>query len=308
MNTASKSVVVLAALLVIAAVGWLMLLREEPGPDAPPVVTPVTPQAASVRPPAAAVRAPPVTQPQCEGTPLTLVLDGKSQIACGGPLDTMQNGSVRTYRVEMHGESARWLRIDAIGTRVLSVALGGTSARAPDFRCKESSCSGVSISRHDAQGVRTISLSNLRLRPAHSGDDAWVSGEIRTHPEDQVAGASCPDQGLSIVTSDGSVSAFCPNGGAGFELGDDGNRTYRFTNLDGASILVALDEAQRVQQVRYEGDDTLACRGSTCGHVGVSAADAKGPRTFTFAGTTLIESSAGEHNAVLNGTLVVPPL
>jgi len=134
-----------------------------------------------------------------------------------------------------------------------------------------------------------------------------LSGRFEIPPE-QLSELACTDQGVSIVTSDSSSQTFCPRGGAGFEIADDGTRRYRFTSLDGESIVVATDRNQQIRQVRYEGEISLACRSVDCGSVRMSAADAAGARRFTFSGTTLIETESGQSNAVLNGSLILPPL
>lgn len=306
MNRTHKGMLSVVVLLALGVSGWFAL-RETPVAESAPGTTQAAVEApsepAAAAPDAAEARSVPAA---CDGPELKLALATGVETVCAGPLATIQNGSIRQYRVETTSAPARWLRIEAMGSQVFSAAIGSAGARAPEFLCKEADCKGISISRHDVQGIRTISLSEARLT---AGEDAvLVTGELRTQPEDQVAAASCPNQGVSIITSDSSASSFCPNAGAGFEVGNDGNRTYRFTNLDGASLLVALDDAERVKQVRYEGDDTLVCKSGSCGQIDVSPTDAEGQRTFTFAGTTLIETNSGERNAVLNGTLVVPPL
>jgi hypothetical protein len=134
-----------------------------------------------------------------------------------------------------------------------------------------------------------------------------LSGRFEIPPE-QLSELACAGQGVSIVTSDSSSQTFCPQGGAGFEIGDDGAKRYRFTSLDGESILVATDENQQIRQVQYEGEVSLACRSAECSSVRISAADAEGAHRFTFSGTTLIETESGQSNAVLNGSLILPPL
>lgn len=296
-----RRIVPIAALLAIATLGWFLLRPASNEPTRAVRADAPAPAPARLLPAAPVSTAPSSSAQTCDGPKLDFVFAGARESPCIGPLSTIQNGSVRTYRVDTRNSTFQSLRIDAIGTRVLRVAVG-------DFLCKESSCKGVSIGRHDVHGIRVIRLQEAPLTSADSNESLLVSGELRTRPENEVAAASCPGQGVSVVTSDSSTSWFCPNGGAGFELGDDSVKTYRFTNLDGVSILVALDDQQRLKQVRWEGDETLACRSGDCGGMRVSAPGADGERKFTFAGTTLIETSSGQRNAVLNGTLIVPPL
>jgi hypothetical protein len=249
----------------------------------------------------------------CTGQQIDLTLDGKTNTICVGTVDTNQSGSVRTYSVESTSMPARWLRIDVADRAILSAALG--SGRVTDFQCKGQGCSGISLGKRDIEGARIISISRAalkRMQPdgAESSDAAaLISGKLKTVPEHQVPGLACTagEGSVSVVTSEGSSHSFCAKGGAGFEGGNDGNRTYRFTSLDSDSILILVDPARQVKQVEFQGDATLSCAGPSCG-VRLSGPNGAGERTFTFAGTTLVEKSAGQMSAVLNGALTVPPL
>jgi hypothetical protein len=249
----------------------------------------------------------PVVPMTCQQRQIELTLGGQKQSVCVGDVSSVQNGSVRRYQVDAVDSSQRWLRIEAVGSTVLSAALGlGVSKQ---FQCRESDCAQIAIGRRDVQGVRVISLRAASLSSVSGNEEnAVVSGELSTSPEDRLPGLACTDQGLNITTSDSSSFSFCPKGGAGFELGSDGNKTYQFTSLDGESIRVAVDQNERVKQVVFQGDSTLACKSAACGIVRLSAVDRAGERTFTFAGTTLIETSKADRNAVLNGTLILPAL
>jgi ferredoxin len=240
----------------------------------------------------------------CKGQLLEVTSNELTHPACVGATSISQSGGVRVYRVESQSGPGYSLRIEAAGSIVLSAALGIDGAKV--FRCDGKACAGIVIGRHDVEGARIISLNQVVLTNARD-EQMTVNGRLQTLPEDRVPGLACTGQGVSIITSDGSSMMFCPKGGAGFEIGNDGGRTYRFTNLDGASLLIAVDQEHRARRVEYQGDVTLACASSTCG-VQISAANSAGERTFTFAGTTLLEVSAGQSNAVLNGMLIVPPL
>jgi len=274
-------------------------------PNAQQVVPPeVEPGARSNDAPAPA---PPV---RCAGQRVRVVIGGDEQDACFGETRTVQNGSVRLYEVEAMQGAQYSLRIEALGSAVLSAALrGGASLR---FRCEKGDCRGIVIGRHDVEGVRTIALNNAALSEVRADGSpspravATLTGELRTVPEDRLPALACAGQGVSVVTSDGSASTFCPNGGAGFEIGADGHRRYRFTNLDGASILIGVDDDHHARRVEYEGEEVLVCA-AAC-RVRVSRYSAAGERTFTFEGTTLLEATMGQRNAVLNGTLIVPSL
>ena len=247
----------------------------------------------------------------CSGQQLEVALDGDSESVCLGTLTTKHNGSVRSHQVSTLTAPQRWLRVEVAGGTILSAAWG--SASRPDFHCEAAACKGLTISRRDARGARVMTLERTALvRTQSSGmpsekNSLRLSGHIEIPPEELPA-LACADQGVSIVTSDSSSQTFCPLGGAGFEIGDDGNKRYRFTSLDGESILVATDEEQRIEQVQFEGEVSLACRSFECSSVRISMADVEGARRFTFSGTTLIETDSGQSNAVLNGSLILPPL
>jgi hypothetical protein len=228
-----------------------------------------------------------------------------------GALVTKHNGSVRSHQIATLTAPQRWLRVEVAGGAILSAAWG--SDLRPDFHCQATECKGIAISRRDAQGARVMTFERTQLMRIHSGgmqsiqESVQLSGRFDIPPE-QLSELTCADQGVSIVTSDSSSQIFCPQGGAGFEMSDDGAKRYRFTSLDGESILVATDRNQQVRQVQYQGEVSLACRSAECGNVRISAIGSEGAHRFTFSGTTLIETQSGQSNAVLNGSLILPPL
>jgi hypothetical protein len=247
----------------------------------------------------------------CSGHRLDVVTNDNVEPVCMGALVTKHNGSVRSHQVASLTAPQRWLRVEVAGGDILSAAWGGELR--PDFQCQAAECEGITISRRDAQGVRVMTLEQTPLMRAHSNGTPPVQGSVQLSgrfeiPPEPLSALACADQGVSIVTSDSSSQTFCPGGGAGFEINDDGTKRYRFTSLDGESILVATDQNQQVRQVQYQGEVSLACRSVECGSVRISAADASGARRFTFAGATLIEIESGQSNAVLNGSLILPPL
>ena len=256
----------------------------------------------------AAVLAPPAAAaapPACHGQTLALTLIHARSTLCLGSSSAVQNGSVRSYRFETTTGPTRSLRIDAVGTKIFAAYLNADPL--PHLQCKPQSCPNISIGRRNPDGVRTISFREI-VFAASSGERAIVNGDIRTPAEDRSAGIACDDEGVSIIAADGSATPFCSKGGVGFEIGDDGNTTYRFTNLDNESLLVVLSANQQVQRVALDGESSLICRGADCRQVQVSKLNAVGERTFTFSGTSLVDARSGESNVVLNGTLVVPPL
>lgn len=232
----------------------------------------------------------------------------KAEPVCLGTITTKYNGSVRLHQVATLETPRRWLRVEVAGGTILSAGWG--SDLRPDFYCQGVECKGIVISRRDARGARVMTFERTRLMAISSNE---IRASLQLHgsltiPPEQLPEFACAGQGVSIVTSDSASQTFCPLGGAGFEVADDGTKRYRFTSLDGESIVVATDQDQRIRQVLFEGEVLLACRSFGCGSVRISSADAGGARRFTFAGTTLLEADSGQSNAVLNGSLILPPL
>jgi hypothetical protein len=126
-------------------------------------------------------------------------------------------------------------------------------------------------------------------------------------PEEELGDASCWQDELVITRENGSRTSFCPKQGAGFEIADDGDRTYRFTSFDGESILVRADAADRLRQVKYIGSVPQACTPPACGAFSISASAESGERRFIFSGVTVMEENGGNRTALLNGVLVLPP-
>lgn len=245
--------------------------------------------------------------PSCGGNQLDIGTNAGVESACLGTLVTKYNGSVRSHQVATIGAPQRWLRVEVAGSTILSAAWGNDQR--PDFHCQGTECKGITIGRRDARGARVMTLAGTQLRPTAANETPYLrlSGQL-TIPPETLPEFACAEQGVSIVTSDSSSQTFCPLGGAGFEIADDGTRRYRFTSLDGESIVVATDQDQRIRQVQFDGEISLACQSFGCGSVRISTADAEGAQRFTFAGTTLLDTDSGQSNAVLNGTLILPPL
>ncbi|MFC4311817.1 hypothetical protein ACFPN2_22220 [Steroidobacter flavus] len=247
----------------------------------------------------------------CAGQQLEIAMNETIEPVCMGTFVTKHNGSVRAHQISTLTVPQRWLRVEVAGGTILSTAWG--SHVRPEFHCQAGGCKGITISRRDARGVRMMTFEHTALMPTSSNatpstrESLRLSGRIEI-PAEELSELACPDQGVSIVTSDSSSQTFCPQGGAGFEVADDGSKRYRFSNLDGESILVATDQNQQIRRVQFEGEVSLACRTGECGSVRMSVADAEGARRFTFSGTTLIDTESGQSNAVLNGSLILPPM
>jgi hypothetical protein len=240
----------------------------------------------------------------CQEQQLDVVMGGKSRRHCVGRTQVVRNGSVRTYRVEAHGANGASLKVDAGGGVILSAELGSADEAA--FTCREGRCAGISMGPHDQQGARSILLDQVRLlrhKPDGAEDLAIVSGKLRTVPDDELASSTCVGQVLLISIGDGTVH-FCPDAGTGFDLDDDGGKTYRFTNIDGGSLGVQLDKDDVLRKVEYE---RFACNGAACVGARVSPAEPDGSRNFVFQGTTLVERDTGSAAAILNGNVVLAP-
>jgi hypothetical protein len=236
----------------------------------------------------------------CDGQTLELTLNDTRTTPCFSSVSTTQNGSVRSYELQTASGATRSLRIDASGAVVVAVFLKTDST--PLLRCKAENCKGVTIGKRNAEGLRTISLRQTVLTEA-AGGSAALTGNINTPADHRTTGIACDDQGISLIAADGSITPFCAQGGVGFEIGDDGTTTYRFTNLDNESLLVVMNPSRQVQRVAFEGESSFACRGGECRQLQID-----GEREFNFSGTTLIDIQSGDRSVVLNGTLIVPPL
>lgn len=302
MERSTRTWVLSALLGAIAIVTFVVMRGGEPIEQAPPKQLAVTAHETQQRPAVETAEAA-STSFSCRGQRLDIVMDDDVEPVCMGTLITKHNGSVRSHQVATLTAPQRWLRVEVAGGAILSAAWG--SDVRPDFQCQAAGCKGITISRRDVRGARVMTFERTPMTSAQGS--LQLSGRVEIPPE-QLSGLACTDQGVSIVTSDSSSQTFCPRGGAGFEIADDGTRRYRFTSLDGESIVVATDRNQQIRQVQYEGEISLACRSVDCGSVRMSAVDAAGARRFTFSGTTLIETESGQSNAVLNGSLILPPL
>lgn len=323
MNTRSTlaSIGIVVALIAII---WFFFLRPSFDHEPVKVLPPSTPRA-SAPPPSAPTQAESVVAPpapvsaspiSCRDQELSIaVADNPSQRACFGTTVVLQNGSLRSYRVDNVGDKGWELKIDAIAEKVESATL--RSKDNLSFACAEGNCPGITISKHDSQGARTITLQSLlqqssgpAVAEAIPARKARVSGKLRTLPEGQVPGMACPGQGVTIIANDGGTTALCPSGGAGFEITDDGGRRFEFSSADTGTIYVTVDAAEVLQKIDYESG-TLACASAECGGVSISPPNEKGERVFTFANTTLREvvrdgGKAAGRFVVISGKLILP--
>ncbi|MBS0448285.1 MAG: hypothetical protein JSR59_20350 [Proteobacteria bacterium] len=284
-----------AAVLLMAALAAVRFARDE----ARPIGSRAVPAgAASANPPIAAqgVPAEPVgsgTQasprfPACPHESLELSSADQHEIACIGPMTATQSGSLRRYRAAAEGLSRWSLELDTAQGRVTAARI--VDAGGLRFMCRP--CSGMALTRPDAHGRYRIEIADAMLQ----GDAAaWrLHASLQAPP-----GAACRTTSLAVVEQDGALIDFCADGGAGFELADDGTKRYRFDDLAGQTLTVAVDAEGAVREARL-GD--LACRAAGCS--GLEMHVAGEARTFDFSGVRF--TGAPDRSATLNGQLAVP--
>lgn len=319
---------VAAAVLAAAAAGVGVVRLGDPTPDPiPQAPAPATATAPAPAVPAApvAVAAPVVaeatTAPACPIQSLQLALDGQpARTVCMDATLLQQSGSVRSYVVRA-GDADGWnLQVDLVERAVHSVVLRARDGRS--YQCAGSGCAGRAVVRGTSPGgVGTLALQNLRLAPARSAAAAATAGaglavihaSLRVPSDDQVPGLACTGPSATLSAANGTLHRFCGQGGAGVELADDGQRTYRFHDHEGRMLVIALDAQQRVMGVAWEGH---ACRGEACRGVSTSSVDpddALAERSFHFGRTELVRGTGDpradrppETTIVLDGTLVMP--
>jgi hypothetical protein len=219
--------------------------------------------------------------------------------SCLNPTRTIQNGNVRTYRIDALDPDGPLLRADVAGDSILRADL--SYAGSGKFSCVREKCGGISMGPYDSQGARSLRFESAKL--AAGNETLVVSGTFRTIPDDQLSSTSCTGQLLYINIGAGTVH-FCPDGGTGFEIQDDGSTTYRFINGEGKTLAVGVGRQGALQSVEY---GAFSCRSPRCAGVRVSPASAEGRRNFIFQGTTLTEQETGVATAILSGNIVLAP-
>ncbi|MBS0448299.1 MAG: hypothetical protein JSR59_20420 [Proteobacteria bacterium] len=324
-------------LALAAALAWLLLSDAS---DVPPSSMPVAQVAETASPPAehAAVPSPaatppgPAASPPCPHQHLEVTsAGGRVQTTCVSVTQTSQSGSVRTYRVEPEGVSRWALRVRVVEGRVIGVRLsappGAPGAPPQAYGCMRDDCARMSLGPPDAHGVRRLASQQLPLRalpaaPAsaplaasvpRAPPEAWagalrLTALLETPPDRQTA-LACPTSSLGVVDSGGPVVDFCPLGGAGFEVADDGRLRYRFDDLEGRHLVIGMATDGSIDTITL---GELGCAMPACGGVTTSSpgGDAEHPgaqRTFAFSGTTLRASGPSGRSAALNGSVVMPP-
>jgi hypothetical protein len=245
---------------------------------------------------------------RCPAQSLVIGRAGVRNMLCAGATRTQQMGGIRRHTVPVDSRREQWLRVDAVGTRIVGMWLG--NGNRAEFRCTGSDCRGIMIGEPDAAGVRQITLRDVEMLSIKPGDrlstDEIVSieGVIRTGSETSTGLQGCDTPSLSVIGPDHVLSNFCPRGGSGLEINDDGTRTYRFSSLDGISLEIVIDDKGAILKVDYAGDKPANCTRATCAGVSVEPASPDGSQTFRLASTALTSNPDGTRFSTLTGTLV----
>jgi hypothetical protein len=307
-----RAAAALGALALIGLVAWLvwpMPGAQHSSTAAAIVALPASAAAASTHTAAPAAGATPsaVASVACPHQAVELVFGSDHQTTCVRPARVMQSGSLRRHVYDAERSPGWSLELDVAGSRVVAAAL--TDRAHASYRCSAGSCAGLAIGAQDRYGVRhfevtaaRLSMLNAAASGSHEPEVVLMSATLRI---EQPAARACSSTPLGVVASNGESSAFCADGGAGFELTDDGHYRYRFDDLDGRTLSVTLDNAGHVRDAQL---GTLACAGAACGGLASHGDGAIGtdgsPRAFTFPGVRLVRGDGVE--ATVTGELIVP--
>jgi len=270
-------------------------------------VAAAVPPAPSSPPPAAA----------CREQRLSLHAPPASWQECVSGTRVSQSGDVRSYLVSAEDADGWTLRVARGGGMILEATLSSPSRGV--FRCASDHgrrCAGILVSERDALGARVLSLRGVRFqaRTAAGAEDAkadslFVDGTLSIPADESDPVLACAGATVQVVHADRRRFAFCPAGGAGVALSDDGTRRiYTLRDLEGESLLIGLDGAGRVDGVTY-GD--IGCAGSACGGVATQRErpdpqTGESTRSFRFDGTALWRAGEGAPAATLQGTAQAP--
>ncbi|MBS0448297.1 MAG: hypothetical protein JSR59_20410 [Proteobacteria bacterium] len=289
---------------------WLFSDRSDVGTRTP--IASETPAAGGDRGPAQiamprSARAPSPARAAvaCVAQRFDVTFAGHAESSCVGATQVLQNGSLRSYRVDAQGHGTRWLVIDAAGNRVVSAALG--TGDSPEFECRDDQCADIVVGEADLQGMRRIALDAARLpRNTGPGDDAVLTGQLTAAEGDaDVAVGACRGQSVLISRQDAAPLHFCPDDGSSIDSADAGYVTYSFLGLDGGSIRVSFDAGGILHRVSY---GALRCIDDGCAYVSIAPA-VEGGRVMDFGGT-LVQEEGGDgvrrNWATLTGRLLLP--
>lgn len=319
---AARRVKLAAAVLLAATCAGIALVarlgHEVPGAARQPAPAAGAPalEPALVAAPATAGQAVPAREAPAAPAPAACPLQSlqlalgraAARTVCMDATGVQQNGSVRTFAIRA-GDAEGWtLRIDMAERAVLAVSLSARDGRA--YGCEAPRCTGqVSVSAASPGGPGRIALRDLRLASATVPGEATVNASLRVPPDEHVPGLACTGPSVTVSAASGALLRFCGQGGAGVEIADDGQRIYRFQDHEGRTLSIALDAAQRVAAVTWDGH---ACRGTACSGASTSSAEPGNDlaeRSFFFGRTALFEVGTGARPRamlVLDGTLVMP--
>ena len=327
-----------AAVLVLGVAGWWgggHASAPEPVAAAPFALAPgpvAQPPGAAVvvgmPAPAGSVAGPMPFDARCPHQQLRLRFAADVLTTCVGATQSRQSGSVRHHEVEAEGLGGWRARVSVADGRVVTIRLSATGAGAGPrgLACSGRRCDGATLGPPDAEGARTFELREVPLREnsarhapggGPAGERATVSAVVahlsatlRTLPERQVPGLACDAAGVTVIEAGGGRHDFCPLGGAGFELADEGRPRYRFDSLDGQSLTIELTQDGAIDRVAL---GRLGCAAPRCGGVTTAVhgdpARVGAERHFLFSGATLTHDprdAAGAAAATVNGSLTMP--
>lgn len=308
----------LVALAVVAGAALLAIVWPAGMPDEP-ALAPVAPMLATtaVLPEANLARAEGVVATPATGEP-PAACPLQSMLLATSPVDPQsicvsetvveQTGNVRSHRVSAGGVPGWTLRVDTVDGELHAVSL--LSRDGHRFACEEGDCGGsAQLDAHPAGGLRSIRLTGMRLAAARNGEAAMLlSTRLRVPSADSSMALACNGPGLNIAAPDGTLRRFCGQAGAAIEFGEGGQRIHRIHDHEGRTLVVELDEQQRVLGVAF---GAYSCRGAQCSGASTSAATPQkdlGEHSFYFGRTPLRDARSGAAappGLVLDGSLSV---
>ncbi len=302
--------------LVMAAAALAAFVAWPTGPGELPVAAATGPAMAAAAAAAPAVQAAAVAPPsvvESTACPLQSMqissLAPDPQTVCVSDTAVEQTGNIRSHRVSAGGVPGWTLRVDTVESELHAVVLQSRDGRS--LSCEAGGCGGVvQLDSHAAGGLRAIRLSGVRVDPAQGGDAALlISARLRVPPTDSLAALACQGPGLTLSAPDGSRRRFCGQAGSAIEFGEGGRRIHRISDHEGRTLVVEVDDQQRVIGVAL---GAFGCRAAGCSGASMTAATPQkelGEHSFFFGRTLLQNLRAGaapnRPGLVLDGSLTV---
>jgi hypothetical protein len=242
---------------------------------------------------------PALSDPACPSS-LLIELDGSPRTACIATTRVHDRGNLVTYDIALENPKGR-LMIDRTGKRVMAARLELAGARR--LSCDQDTCAGgIEISELGKDGGRRIALHEVALLGATA---AVVSGTLSMH-ERAPGEVLCDRPKLTVIESGGRIRDFCPMGGAGFEVAEDGSRKYRFDALSGDTLMLELGADFRLRAAKLSGSDgDAACRGAQCAGVRRQSPSPGIEDAFSFEAVPLTAVD-GVATSTLTGRLEIP--